>query len=154
MLRKLALSIFALMLPLAVSAAVPGDVNLHNGYIIVVNHVHYTGAKTVDFLVHFHSGINSNQRTLAKDGYVTFNQCCIVAGQKYLIAISTHENFAGVNPNVEVHARLCNIRGIPFGYSEVELTGDVRYVQSDQHPALGAFEVKNIAVRQADTGCP
>ncbi len=153
MLRRLAIFVVSAMLPTFAVAGVPSDVNLHNGYVIVVNHVHYAGEKTLPFDITY-VGLSTLNRKLAAGSYATFNQCCVVAGQTYHVYARTEQNHMGVNPNIPVHARLCNIRGIPFGYAEVELVGNVTYHQSTVHPALGDFDVTGVAIRQIDTGCP
>lgn len=162
MFRKFALSLFAALLPLATTATVPDRVNLHNGYIIVFNHIRYAGEKSLDFEVTHvnHSTFSfittrSTTATLRKDGYVTFNECCTVAGQSYELHFHPDPNIPIERPSMKAHARLCNIRGIPFGYAEVEIIGDITWIPNPApYQFTGRYDVKNLAVRQIDTGCP
>ena len=140
MFRKIALLLSVLIMPLAATAGVPPEVNLHNGYIIVVNHIHYVGEQSPRFAVK----LNVDGGVLEKGGSVILNKCCIVAGLSYLVKSIVEPAYGSIYKDVYVHPRLCNIRGIPFGFAVVELTGE-----SDNHKIL-----RNIALSRVDVDCP
>lgn len=134
MLRMLVLAAFVLAtsVPLAGSAhTIPAGVNPHNGYIQVNNRVvvhapPYPESKKVNSApsrgleLRYPLG-RTEFKTVLGLGPLYFNACCILAGSRYLITMTS----PGKTTEQEVTPRLCNVRGIPFGFAEITFAGDV-----------------------------
>lgn len=129
MLRTLVLaaSVLAAAVPLAGSAqTVPSGINLHNGYIEVHNqiamHPATDAAPLPPVRIEFHNALTRQQsETVGLMGTAYINRCCVVAGTLYEVVLvaAYHSTTATVRP------RLCNIRGIPFGFAVVTFTGKI-----------------------------
>ncbi len=152
MLRKLAIAIAALALPLAAAAPVSAEINLHNGYIVVTNHVKvlerdgspvkYQYVLTV---VLRHSLGTQEIGKVAQGSHTVMNNCCVVAGSPYsfeVIDTSAYINHGDLRP------RLCNIRGIPFGFAAVDITGTI------QRDNANHWVYTDMRAKEVDTGCP
>lgn len=140
-----ALAVLVVLVPLSASAQliVPAGVNLHNGYIEVINHMTYLDGFTA------HGIVNVNRRMagyVGPGGTHVVNWCCIVAGSNYQVELD-YAPVAGQRLPFNVTPRLCNIRGIPFGYALIEYTGTVV-------KRRGSFEIDNFKARRLDEGCP
>lgn len=153
MFRRIAfvLGVVALSLPIAAAAQrpVPDGVNLHNGYIEVINHMQYHDG--------FRGGgvVNLNDKTVGEvgsPGTLVVNHCCILAGSRYVVELN-YVSWAGARSPIAVVPRLCTIRGIPFGYAVVEFTGDIRKTREGSGSPT-RFEIFNFRERRIDTGCP
>ncbi len=146
-----AFGILAVLLPLSAAAqlAVPSNVNLHKGYIEVINHVqypaHFWHGGAVKLNGHFQGEVGSG-------GTFVLNRCCIVAGSQYVVELDYVWSASARSP-LSVTPRLCNIRGIPFGYAVVEYTGSV--VKTREGSGTNTrFEMFHFSGRRVDTSCP
>jgi hypothetical protein len=156
MLRRFCTLALALAMPLLTTAAVPDDVNLHNGYVLIVNHVRYVGEAPNLDNYSFNGYVRgptqySRFYVLRKDGSALANECCLLAGTVYNISLGTSNNYCCLHEVLEFVPRLCNIRGIPFGYAEFELVGEVvgqKWVGSYTETPKG------VQLRRIDSGCP
>lgn len=153
MFRRIAfvLEVIALSLPIAAAAQmpVPHGVNLHNGYIEVINNVQYHDGFRVAGVV------NLNDKTVGEvssPGTLVVNHCCILAGSHYIVELN-YMSWAGARLPIAVVPRMCTIRGIPFGYAVVEFTGDIRKTRVGSGSPTH-FEIFNFRKRRIDTGCP
>lgn len=146
-----ALGVVVVLLPLSVAAqlAVPSGVNLHNGYIVVVNHVQYQDGFKYAGTVKLNDKAVGEVRS--HDTFVV-NHCCILAGSRYMLELD-YMSWAGSRSPIALVPRLCNIRGIPFGYAAVEFTGDLRKTPEGSGSAT-RFEILGFRVKRIDTGCP
>jgi hypothetical protein len=129
MFRTLVLAVvaFGAAVPLPGSAqTIPGGINLHNGYIEVNNRIIMHAAKDAPPLprarIDFRNSLTRQQSepsTLMGTTYI--NACCVVAGSLYQVVLfaAYHITIATVRP------RLCNVRGIPFGFAVVTFTGNI-----------------------------
>ena len=151
MLRKMILVLAAVMAVVQLtSAAAQADVNLHNGYIEVVDHITYNedltgvidrsklhGIPKLPFDVDFYSpsyGVGYGKVRMT-NGVAIMNHCCVLAGSFYTVtgmAMNQQEGnrhvvIAGAHFKDTMKAALCNVRGIPFGFIRVVLFGMVTY---------------------------
>jgi hypothetical protein len=145
MLRTLVLaaSVLAAAVPLAGSAqTVPSGLNLHNGYIQVNNHVvvvmppmrqreHIENLPSPSVLL-FSPFTRQEDLKLDRWGPIYLNRCCIAAGTRYSVAYAA-ELVVGAPPSLVVHPRLCNVRGIPFGFAEVTFAGEITWNDQKRH---------------------
>ena len=132
MLRKFLLT-FGILATLASSTAsaqmvIPGHINLHNGYVVVINSISPKREYTAGVMEPWspnppHVRLSWNGFGQSADvpygGQAFLNQCCIAAGTGYSLTFYQ----GGYQTGVDVHPRLCNVRGIPFGYAVVEVVG-------------------------------
>jgi hypothetical protein len=131
MLRKLSFT-FGVLAVLGSSTAsaqtvIPAHINLHNGYIVVINDINPKQEHTAGVLEPWNpsaplvklSWNGFSQSTYAPYGQRAYlNQCCIAAGTEYRLTL-----YQESETGVFVRPRLCNVRGIPFGYAVVEVVG-------------------------------
>jgi hypothetical protein len=131
-LRKLTIT-FAILATLATSTAsaqmvIPSHINLHNGYVVVINTISPKREYTAGVFEPWYppaplvqlSWSGYKQSTNAPYGERAYlNSCCIAAGTEY--GLTFHQG--GYQTGVDVRPRLCNVRGIPFGYAVVEVVG-------------------------------
>lgn len=147
-----ALAILAVLAPLSASAEsfpVPAGVNLHNGYIEVINHVEYRDGFS------WPGTVRLNERTqgeVMSAHRFNINGCCVVAGTRYVVELN-YATSAGHGEPVGVTPRLCNIRGIPFGYAVVVYWGVIKKTREGSGSPT-RFESEHFGGRQADTECP
>ena len=142
MLRTIArsIAILAVLVPLVASArTVPPGVNLHNGYILVINHVQYENGFTSAGLVRVNE---KDEAHVGSAGSVVVNRCCILAGSHYVVELN-YAISAGAREPVSVTPRLCNIRGIPFGYAQTQAA---LAINSVYHEQMLAALVRTLAV--------
>lgn len=152
MFRTLARSIglLAVLVPLVASArTVPPGVNLHNGYILVINHVQYEDGFSHPGLVRVNEKLEAH---VGSAGSVVVNRCCIVAGTRYVVELD-YDRSAGTLAPVAVTPRLCNIRGIPFGYAVVVWSGIIRQTR-DGSGSFTRYETFQLRGYQAHEECP
>ncbi|MDE2480889.1 MAG: hypothetical protein KGN02_01700 [bacterium] len=125
------------LFPLGASAqsVIPPHVNLHNGYIEVVNQIkiyderrdgtrilrHGDVAK-FDLRLYLNNNHLVQEAAINTGDTVYLNTCCILAGSLYQITAK----FRGTI-DAEIRPQLCNVRAIPFGYGVVVLTGVLIY---------------------------
>ena len=151
MVRFLAAAVCALLIasPLEGSAHIPPTINLHNGFIRVFNHIHYLGARrglVVRIKYERHDETTPD---------IYFNNCCYAAGSTYELFVEpkarsgTTDDSVWDSRTIFVKPRLCNIDGIPFGYAEVEVTGQM-VPGTDTHPEV----IENFHVQETTTVCP
>ena len=116
-----AFCLFVVLLPLSAAAQlpVPPHVNLHNGYIEVINHIQAPESSKFSGMVKLNGRHEGEVRSGAG---LVLNRCCILAGSQYQVEIE-YPAFTGSWERIVVTPRLCNIRGIPFGYAVVVFTG-------------------------------
>jgi hypothetical protein len=154
MLRRLGLLVLALALPLVTMGTVPSNINLHNGYVTVVNNVRFTDTKgnaTFPVRVHLsrHNGIGFDMHwadELWPGQQTIINNCCIVAGARYQLSCYTTKRIDAC-ATLDERPRLCNVRGIPFGYAAFEITGEIWYEGVD-------WKSSGLDLHRIDTGCP
>ena len=159
MLRKIVLAAlaFGLVVPLASAAAtdVPSEVNLHNGYVIIRNNLHYINHGVSLDVSERQNGHLMMYHKVGPGGYAIANTCCILAGTRNEVLVN-----GGFNPGFPASAtlafvpRLCNISGIPFVYADIEITGTYRYVPAATKGGRGHWETEHYSVHRADTKCP
>ncbi len=125
----LALGLMAASIPLAAYAAptIPQGINLHNGYIEVRNEVVVTNYRQIirvgaDIIMRNAAFANYNAQEMSTidtgtTGYL--NKCCVLAGSLYHIRM----RLLGHPIDLSVRPKLCNVRGIPFGFAIVTFTG-------------------------------
>ena len=132
MLRKLMLT-FGILATVASATAsaqmlIPAHINLHNGYIVVINDISPKREFTSGVIEPWYpspplvklSWNGFSQSTDAPYGERAYlNRCCIAAGTGY--SLTFHQG--GYQTGVDVRPRLCNVRGIPFGYAVIEVVG-------------------------------
>ena len=148
MLRRLALCAIAVLLPLGVAAAIPSGVNLHNGYIVVYNNVRSSEPVEYDIQIsHEHRGWFDRQQGTGNHP-VIFNRCCIAAGSIYEVLVTMKVNGELGVAKAATNARLCNIRGIPFGYSAFVVTGQLS--RRDTGAAIG----RALTIHVVSQDCP
>lgn len=147
-----AVGMCTLLLPLATAAAplpVPAGVNLHNGYLEVINHVRYLDGFTAAGRVQLNE---KSVGVVGTDGTLVVNHCCVLAGSHYTVELDYAASAGSRYPDTIV-PRLCSIRGIPFGYAVVEFIGTIR--KTREGPASPArFEVLGFRARRVDQECP
>jgi len=121
--------LLAAMLPTGSSAAVApySAVNLHNGFIEVRSHVvvkNYGEDVSASALVHVNlrrtDGTLQDYGQVGSTAPIYFNTCCIVAGTLYIVEATVQ----GHKIDFRVRPKLCNVRGIPFGFEIVTVTGN------------------------------
>jgi len=153
MLRFIARSIgvLAVLVPLAAAAQlpVPAGVNLHNGYIEVINRVAYHDGFSYPGAVKLNGRLEGH---VGSGGTMTLNQCCIVAGTHYVVELN-YADTAGQRSPIGVTPRLCSIRGIPFGYAVVEFTGTIKKTREGSGSPT-RFEAFGFSERRVDVACP
>jgi len=152
MFRTIARSIalLAVLVPLVASArTVPPGVNLHNGYILVINHVQYEDGFSHLGLVRVNE---KDEAHVGSAGSVVVNRCCILAGSEYMVELN-YVTSAGIRVPVRVTPRLCNIRGIPFGYAVVVYSGIIKKTREGSG-SFTRFEAFHILGQQAHEDCP
>lgn len=152
MFRTIARSIalMAALVPLVAAArTVPAGVNLHNGYLLIVNHIKYEDGFRQPGLVKVDE---RDEAHVGSAGTVTVNRCCIVAGTRYKVEID-YEMTASVRVPVSVTPRLCNIRGIPFGYAVVVYSGIIKKTPENSGTTT-RFQDVHLVGEQAPEGCP
>lgn len=145
------IAVLAVLVPLAAAAQlpVPAGVNLHNGYIEVINHVQYhdgfayTGELKLNGTTEGHVG---------SGGTLMLNRCCILAGSHYVVELD-YMSWGGQRSPFGVVPRLCNIRGIPFGYAVVEYTGTLKKTREGSGSST-RFEMFNFRAHRVDEACP
>lgn len=122
-------ALLAAMSPTGSSAAVApySAVNLHNGFIEVRSHVVVKDqGEDVSATALVHVALRRTDGTLQDYGDVGsvapiyFNRCCIVAGSLYIVEADVQ----GKRIDFQVRPKLCNVRGIPFGFEIVTVTGN------------------------------
>jgi hypothetical protein len=160
MLHKLLLTfgILALLGPSTASAqqVVPPHINLHNGYIVVINNIHtsrlYSNGRTEPWsapeaYASLKWAVHSRRVVVPYGGgHAYLNDCCIAAGTRY-----TFRFYQGsVEHDLTVQPKLCNIRGIPFGYAVVELSGSYQWLQNSTIPLTHGEPV----LRDLHAPCP
>lgn len=146
-----AFAIVAVFFPLTASAqfSIPAGVNLHNGYIEVINRVHYHDGFS------WPGDVKLNDRhegRVGTGGTFVINKCCILAGSHYLVELN-YVSGAGIRVPVGVVPRLCNIHGIPFGYAVVEYTGNIRKTREGSGSGT-RYETTDLHGSRVDTACP
>jgi len=152
MLRTIArsIAILAVLVPLVASArTVPPGVNLHNGYILVINHVQYENGFTSAGLVRVNE---KDEAHVGSAGSVVVNRCCILARSHYVVELN-YAISAGAREPVSVTPRLCNIRGIPFGYAVVVYSGIIKKTREGSG-SFTRFETFQLRGEQAHEDCP
>ena len=145
-----AFCLFVVLLPLSAAAQlpVPPHVNLHNGYIEVINHIRYHDRFDTPALVR----LNENpEGEVASGGTFLINRCCILAGTEYWVELN-YVTSIRVRMPIKVTPRLCNIRGIPFGYAVVEFTGDI--AQKRAGSEFPFYDLLHSDATRVDTSCP
>lgn len=149
--RAFIVGAFVALLPLAASAAlpVPAGVNLHNGYIEIVNHIQYRDGFSVPGIVNVNS---KKEGEVGSSGTFVVNRCCILAGSHYEVELNYMQS-AGLRIPDSVVPRLCNIRGIPFGYAVVEYTGWIAKTR-ERSESFASFKAFNLRARRVDDACP
>lgn len=177
MLRKLAIALLALLATASAVAPASAEVNLHNGFIQIVDDITYSvdlaGLKDpslyqgppprIDFLVRVrHEGLKVTYTTTLHGKSAFVNECCILAGSYYSIEgfnYGRDGNVAGAYFSGDVTPRLCNVRGIPFGYAKLVVTGHVTYTPhakfADTKYATieNAWKVHGLRLTRVDTDC-
>ncbi len=88
MIRRMTLVLLFVALPLLTVGAVPNGVNLHNGYVLLVNNIRYEGERTDPLRVRLGLLAIVHRAVIDKDGTLTFNHCCILAGSHYVISVN------------------------------------------------------------------
>jgi len=153
MLRFIARSIGVLvvLVPLAAAAQlpIPAGVNLHNGYIEVINHVVYQDGFSYPGDVRLNE---TPEGKVGSGGTLLVNRCCILAGSHYVVELN-YVTTAGQRSPFGVTPRLCNIRGIPFGYAVVEYTGTLKKAREGSGSPT-RFEMFNFRGHRLDETCP
>lgn len=149
--RVFVLSALVALLPLAASAAlpVPAGVNLHNGYIEIINHVQYHDGFSVAGVVKINE---KTEGDVSSGGTFLANWCCILAGSSYIVELD-FDRAAGARIPIRITPRLCNIRGIPFGYAVIEYTGRVKKT-AEGSGSFARFETFGERATRIDTACP
>lgn len=145
-----AFGILAVLLPLSAAAQlVPSNVNLHKGYIEVINHVQYHDGFSHPGVLKLNGHV---QGDIGSGGRLVLNHCCILAGSQYVVELD-YVRSASQRSKLSVTPRLCNIRGIPFGYAVVVYTGSV--VKTREGSGTNTrFEMFHFSGRRVDTSCP
>ena len=119
LLRVLAMLVVAVF---ASSALADASVNLHNGYISILNNnstplhvtIHTAGA----------GGIKMFDGVIAPYATYHVNNCCYAAGSHYYV--DAYERGRALPYQLMVDPRLCNTRGIPYGYASL-FFGNVKF---------------------------
>src|SRR5215469_17249631 len=99
-------SAIAVLMTMTAAEAVPTGVNLHNGYIEVVDRVHWNNVKDGSWPLVLRTAIAEvSSATVHENGVAYLNHCCIAAGTQYLFIVKGgrfgwHQ--------LEVVPRLCN----------------------------------------------
>ena len=155
MLRKFALAIATLALPFGTAAPVSAEINLHNGYIIVINHVKvlekdgdpWKGPLRLQVVLNHVMSLANFQEIghVGQGETITMNDCCIAAGSPYSFKIVGEDRVKA--PILYFHPRLCNIRGIPFGFATIVITGTLQRIPNN-------WEVTNFHAQDVDAPCP
>lgn len=134
------LRVFAVLVVAAFAASAPCDasINLHNGYISLQNN----GTLPVHVIVTTQGfgAITMFDGVIPPHSVYHANNCCYVAGTLY----NVHAYYADyVHHYFErsIRPRLCNTRGIPFGYASL-----LFYSHPDS--------TKGISMIQLDHDCP
>jgi len=155
MLRRLVLLLLAFTLPPVTMGAAPDTVNLHNGYVTVVNNVRFTDVKGNEpfaLRVHLNRDTGIGLATHWADDVwpgqqAIINNCCILAGTRYVLGCNAKDKPINACATLnDVWPRLCNERGIPFGYAAFEITGEIWF-------DVG-WKSSGLTLRRIDTGCP
>lgn len=156
MLRKLLLAFGALATLASATASaqmvIPAHIDLHRGYIVVINDIspkrNHRGiiepwSPAAALVKSCWSGIACQETRAPFGGRGYINQeCCVAAGTKYQLTLTAGELYK----SVYVLPRLCNVRGIPFGYAVVEFTGPYTWLDNGI--------AGEISVRVLDAPCP
>jgi len=120
--------LLAAILPTGSSAAVSSyaAVNLHNGFIEVRSYVTVDNKGTdVTATTPLLATLRRSDGTFQESANVFagtpiyLNDCCIVAGSLYEVQVKG----VGHSVTFKVRPKLCNVRGIPFGYEIVTISG-------------------------------
>ena len=131
MLQRLFLSGAILIAALSVAASaqstIPEGVNLHNGFVEVRNEIviYRDGRRDVALgRIHMNHANRlgySEVREAHTGQTAVFNKCCVLAGSPYTLEMDI------VQSHIErlIYPRLCNVRGIPFGYAVVVFRGEI-----------------------------
>ena len=156
MLRTLsrALALLLVLAPLCAAAQldVPPNVNLHNGYVEVINHVTYRDGYSSPGYAKLHGPIGlQSQGDVFSGSTIALNHCCIAAGTRYIVEL-VYSGAGRREFSDDFTARLCNIRGIPFGYAAIEYTGEI-YKTPPHSGTVTRYEAR-ISSKRVDTGCP
>ena len=149
-----AIAILAVLAPLTAAAQlpVPPGTNLHNGYIEVINDMHYPEGFNQKADIWLKGPLwHEYHEQLARGNTLVLNRCCILAGSHYTVWV----NFQGVlgGLRVDVTPRLCNLHGIPFGYAVIKFSGQVYKVVPREQTLYKAYEA-NVHGGVVDEGCP
>lgn len=143
------IAVLAVLVPLVASArTVPPGVNLHNGYLVIINDVKYEDGFFASGLVRVDE---KDEAHVTSASSVVVNRCCIVAGWRYVVELN-YVDRVGIREPVFVTPRLCNIRGIPFGYAVVVYSGIIK--KSRAGSGGGPYESVDLKGRQAHEDCP
>ena len=141
MLRNAVLTLVAAFALMALPAA--AEINYHNGLIAIDNE----GSVPIHLKIeHFTKGIGAGARVQsmveigAHQRFIA-NGCCYAAGSEYQITATHSGNWS----YDYVTPRLCNERGIPYGYAHVAYRAE-----PDPWHAHSYFT----KFRRVDTGCP
>lgn len=141
----------AMLVPLVASArTVPLGVNLHNGYLLIINHVKYEDGFSVPGVVRVN---DVEEVRVGSGGSVAVNRCCIVAGTAYQVDLDYKESAGAMTP-VAVVPQLCSIRGIPFGYAVVVYWGVIGKTPDGSGVYTRFHDTDRVQGRQAHEGCP
>ncbi|HET6893935.1 MAG TPA: hypothetical protein VFH72_00965 [Candidatus Baltobacteraceae bacterium] len=145
-----AFCLFAVLLPLSAAAQlpVPPHVNLHNGYIEIIDRVQVPAGFKFSGIVKLNG---RHEGEVRPGGTFVLNRCCILAGSHYEVEVSYSS--ATARMRTFVTPRLCNIRGIPFGYAVIEVAAT--FVKTREGSGLGsAYESYHVQAKRVDTSCP
>ena len=149
-----ALALLLVLAPLCAAAQldVLPNVNLHNGYVEVINHVTYRDGYSLPGYAKLHGPFGQqSQGNVLSGATIALNHCCIAAGTKYSVELDY--STASLREFSEPFtARLCNIRGIPFGYAVVEFTGEI-YKTPPGSGTMTRYEAR-LHSKRIDTACP
>lgn len=130
----------AIVMLLAASLLNPlpaGAVNLHNGYIVIVNE---SGHELRGSVGHIFAGVHHMQSlVIPPHSEAIANDCCYAAGSHYRVEMTSGQYRA----HVDISPRYCNVRLIPHGFAKVAFHfADV--------PGMGTA----LIVQRVDNGCP
>lgn len=124
----------AVAIPITASAGtIPSGINAHNGYIEVTNHIKIKDAPSGKMpdppivRVMFHNSI-VDDLSLPYGHTAYLNKCCFAAGTHYTVDVLTEARF----DRTSLEPKLCNVRGIPFGFAVINLDGTVFWYDKDR----------------------
>lgn len=151
----LLLGLLAALSPIAgATQTIPAHINLHNGYIQINNHIKVftkNGSQTEEQMWVVLNGFVSQFESahIATGTSGSINKCCILAGTYY----KAYVRGGGIHKEFGVRPRLCNVRGIPFGFAVIDIYGKIQEVDHNGR-IPNDWVPSGIHVTVNDTTCP